>query len=850
MDGPPPRRHSRGPYDDDRPPRRDGPPPSAYRDDGPRYDRPPPPTRGTDRRDDYERGAPPPRRTFDDDGPGALRRSFDRRGPPSPDYDARKRRRSPSPGGPSGPLPGGRLPARGYPPVRDSRDGPPPRRDLYHNGRGPSPPPRGRSRRDGPLLPPQAGYPHGADPYGQPFGAGPPPPLRPVLEPPMQLPQRVTKAYFSDWFRSTNPPSLADSTSALDDAYKKYCGDVARRELKALFDQTRTLGGEWFDEKYGVGPAREAERRDRRLKVERARRVGDWIERADKGEFDGLTFDFDEELARKPRIQPNAATQQAAAVPAGSSTNGASASPEQQPNVDLPAAPAASASPAPVAAAASVELQPSSPEFVVLPPRPEVLAIQGVPPTVAYKKLEAVFAAFPGFVRLALSEPLVNFDFARTGWAIFASAAEAAAALKSVQTGAANVDIQSGEDKVASAAAGDAEMSAAAHLASPAPSGEGAAVAVAGPVNGAHSLDPSTSTHVLAASSSMPFDLCAPGAVVSLLEAHEVRVRATPAAFCAPSRVAADLETVLRVVREAERRLELDGQAVEGRKGSEWIEEKKVQLARELEEKKEREGMGAPAHRIALAEVTKRTLDLALSYLREAHDVCYYCCAMTESPEQLLELCPRHVRRCDEFRNERRLNNELDFVQSFDEHVPLMQDTSALDIRDLGALSRDEELYRLASPHLKQEEEGKFRCKTCNKLFSARKFVEKHIGLKHPELFGDALEEVALFNNYVLDPLRLPTASFQIENYLPSILNPPAPPSTGRRALADRLGPPHKRSRRESGRGRGGPDGERDGPAAPPPKGAALDPRAQRGATAYADLDGPAGGGDPVALPY
>jgi len=108
----------------------------------------------------------------------------------------------------------------------------------------------------------------------------------------MQLPQRVSKAYFADWFRSTNPASLADSPSALDDAYKKYCGDITRRELKALFATTKSLGGEWFGEKYGVGPARETERRERRGQVERARRVGEWVERADKGELDGLTFDF------------------------------------------------------------------------------------------------------------------------------------------------------------------------------------------------------------------------------------------------------------------------------------------------------------------------------------------------------------------------------------------------------------------------------------------------------------------------------------------------------------------------------------------------------------------------------
>lgn len=63
-------------------------------------------------------------------------------------------------------------------------------------------------------------------------------------------------------------------------------------------------------------------------------------------------------------------------------------------------------------------------------------------------------------------------------------------------------------------------------------------------------------------------------------------------------------------------------------------------------------------------------------------------------------------------------------------------------MRDLGVESREEETYRLTSPHLKQEEEGKFRCKSCNKLFSARKFVEKHLALKHTEIFGGKLEEV------------------------------------------------------------------------------------------------------------
>lgn len=44
------------------------------------------------------------------------------------------------------------------------------------------------------------------------------------------------------------------------------------------------------------------------------------------------------------------------------------------------------------------------------------------------------------------------------------------------------------------------------------------------------------------------------------------------------------------------------------------------------------------------------------------------------------------------------------------------------------------ELSKVAEPFIKQEDEGKFRCKTCQKLFKATSFVEKHIANKHPEL--------------------------------------------------------------------------------------------------------------------
>jgi hypothetical protein len=52
------------------------------------------------------------------------------------------------------------------------------------------------------------------------------------------------------------------------------------------------------------------------------------------------------------------------------------------------------------------------------------------------------------------------------------------------------------------------------------------------------------------------------------------------------------------------------------------------------------------------------------------------------------------------------------------------------------------ELSKAVEPHVKQEDEGKFRCKTCQKLFKATSFVEKHIVNKHPELIK-SLDDVS-----------------------------------------------------------------------------------------------------------
>jgi hypothetical protein len=87
----------------------------------------------------------------------------------------------------------------------------------------------------------------------------------------------------------------------------------------------------------------------------------------------------------------------------------------------------------------------------------------------------------------------------------------------------------------------------------------------------------------------------------------------------------------------------------------------------------------------------------------------------------------------------------------------LLIDRDGVDPREYGGKSYDEcalsfyhcsnliffyrELSKAVESYIKQEDEGKFRCKTCLKLFKATSFVEKHIANKHPELVKH-LEEV------------------------------------------------------------------------------------------------------------
>jgi len=58
------------------------------------------------------------------------------------------------------------------------------------------------------------------------------------------------------------------------------------------------------------------------------------------------------------------------------------------------------------------------------------------------------------------------------------------------------------------------------------------------------------------------------------------------------------------------------------------------------------------------------------------------------------------------------------------------------------------ELTKAVEAYVKQEDEGKFRCKTCQKLFKATSFVEKHIANKHPDLVKQLDDVMHICDDY------------------------------------------------------------------------------------------------------
>jgi serrate RNA effector molecule len=77
---------------------------------------------------------------------------------------------------------------------------------------------------------------------------------------------------------------------------------------------------------------------------------------------------------------------------------------------------------------------------------------------------------------------------------------------------------------------------------------------------------------------------------------------------------------------------------------------------------------------------------------------------------------------------------------------------------ECGKRETDSQLEMLITRKSKADEEGRFRCTECTKLFMTHEFVRKHIHNKHQDLIEksgrDALDEQC-FKNFLADPNKV-----------------------------------------------------------------------------------------------
>ncbi|KAF3938525.1 hypothetical protein ABW19_dt0207236 [Dactylella cylindrospora] len=161
-------------------------------------------------------------------------------------------------------------------------------------------------------------------------------------------------------------------------------------------------------------------------------------------------------------------------------------------------------------------------------------------------------------------------------------------------------------------------------------------------------------------------------------------------------------------------------------------------------------------------ERAKRTIDIAVEYLRRVFSFCYYCFTEADSIHELVRRCPGgHIRRplpanTDGTAKQLHPGSEK-WVKNLRDRIALFLTPDSVDTKKLGAQDPETAFNEETNKFIKQEDEGKFRCrvKDCTKLFKSEEFVRKHMTKRHPEFVTGIEQEIKLLNAYVMDPFHI-----------------------------------------------------------------------------------------------
>ncbi|GJJ07679.1 hypothetical protein Clacol_001884 [Clathrus columnatus] len=645
-------------------------------------------------------------------------------------YDRRGRGRSRSPGDDSG-----RKRRRSHSPYERDRFDPRPRYgddyDTHSRSHGYSSP---RSR-NGAHYPP---YQHHSPTMSR--SSNRPPPMDPYL----YQPQAANLRQYAEWFRATYPKEAKEEDEA-DRAAEKEAGRKTRDGIRARWEkykkkhlsmQLQTLfdhhkASPWFSEKYNPAPEW-INLRNRVRKQGWKGRPELFLRELEEGKYDQRrefesvgkdnTIPTDEKAQPQPEdidvpdedgAEPGIETQ------TKNETNGKqSAQNGRQARED------------------DVPVQPDGNQ----------IAIRTIPPDIGRQKIEEACRSIPGFVHLALGDPLQKRQYYRAGWLKFND-----------DTDVANTITLIGEKKI------DGFKLHVSH--------------VSRPYYGRLRQAPTTSQRI-------EKDLQQVKQLASILEdeyaALQVMKSGAPEPKPEEAKKDGDQDVSMTEgqqpvstseVENTELEQDIDIEPLE--RGSEAVERRIEKLAIDLLTQQD-SGEGDGDSNFDLNK-SILALDLYVAYIRAAYNTCYYCAAVCDHVEELNRKCPKHVypgadETTDQKDDEDRLakdqtkekdrkekHDDVRKMEMLDSKIALLINRPGIDPADYGGKNPDEELRKAVEPHIKQEDEGKFRCRTCTKLFKASSFVEKHILNKHSELVKqlDELDELPFFNNFALDPNRV-----------------------------------------------------------------------------------------------
>ncbi|GBE79351.1 hypothetical protein BKA93DRAFT_812571 [Sparassis latifolia] len=591
---------------------------------------------------------------------------------------------------------------------------------------------------------------------------------------------------YAEWFRYYYPQQAIEEDNADKAAeqeagdgskprngirarWEKYKKDFAAQQLQRMFDHHRK--SPWFAEKYDPAP----EYTNMRARV---RKVG-WRGRIDSFLLDVEAGKFDPDL-NEP--EPEATS------PVKESTNGDAAS-----NATEVTPAQASAEETKPVVTGDEEMQfnvepedeggdndasrldtngktfndlkrPNRGEEISVQPEGNQVMIRTIPPDIGRVKLEDACGNIPGFVYLALGDPLQKRNYYRAGWLKFRDDADMSTVMAELS-----------DKKI-----------------------EGFKLHVA------HNIKPFTSRiryapEVASKPDRLAKDLENVKTLAAILEAHYDTLRKLKVAPKEQNGDASALTNGDAARAEQPDAIMSDAAAVEEEdpepreRGSDAVERRIEKIMADIRD----QGLVDASDEKGLeAKKTVVSLDLYLAYLRAAFHTCYYCAVVTDHQEELQRKCVKHMRKplskmllqevkaaeaqkaqkevkeeegdegkskdkdkevmgkekTSETRDWKR--NDERWLEWLDSKVALLVNRDGVDPRDYGGKSYDSELSKACEQYIKQEDEGKYRCKTCQKLFKATSFVEKHIANKHSELVKH-LEEIPYFNNFALDPHRI-----------------------------------------------------------------------------------------------